>query len=109
VPLIESRKNKLNERYLYSYLWKNIRTVVEFKATIHKNWHFIIDPQKNNFLYDMSNDRKERENFYSAHKALTEKLKKKFIEFYINSKKYTRKKVRIKLTKEKLKSLGYVQ
>jgi arylsulfatase A-like enzyme len=112
VPLIESRKNKLNERYLYSHLWKNIRTVVEFKATIHKNWHFIMDPQKNNFLYDMSNDRKERENLYSAHKELTEKLKKKFIEFYINSKKYTRKKVRIKLTKEKLKklkSLGYVQ
>ncbi len=112
LPLIENRKNRLNERYLYSHLWKNIRTVVEFRATIHKKWHFIMDSRKNRFLYDMSNDKKEKYNIYGAHSKLAEKLNKKFTEFYINSKKYTKQKVHIKLTKEKLKklkSLGYVQ
>ncbi len=112
LPLIEGKKNNLDNRYLYSHLWKNIKKVVEFRATIHKRWHFIIDPSKNRFLFNMSNDKKEKFNVYSAHIKLGKKLEKKFTAFYINSKKYARKKVHLKLTKEKikkLKSLGYVQ
>ena len=110
IPLINDKKYEKN-RYIFSYLWKKIDKVKEFKAVIFHKYHYIENNKGDKFLFDMSNDKKEKFNIYSLHPETALLLRKKFYHFFRNSRKYQSKKTSVTLDKEKLKilkSLGYV-
>jgi len=111
LPLIQGRKNKLNERYLYLHLWKKVRREIEIDGVIHGRWHFILNMRRQRMLFDLSKDKKEKFNIYNGKKKLGKKLENQFFKFYINCKKFAKVETKLKLNKKeinKLKSLGYV-
>ncbi len=112
LPLINNKKNKLMKRYIYSYLWKKINNTIEYKSTLYGKWHYIINPNGEQFLFNMAKDSKEKVNLFSKRTKISNLLRKKFINFFLNSKRYTYTSIKFKLSKQKikkLKSLGYVQ
>jgi len=114
VPLIKGRKNKLNNRFIFTYLWKKVRKEIEFKSTIYRNWHFIISPNNKRRLFDWLENKKEHValNKFKQNLKLAKQMEDKFMFFFKNCRKYNKETINYKLTKDKLKklkSLGYVQ
>ncbi len=113
VPLIKNRDiPKYKKRILFSYLWKKTDKLLELKASIMNRWHLIFNPKKEFFLFDMSEDKKEKFNLYKKFPQKVTFLKNSFNKFFENSKKYKKVQEKVKIgekTLKKLKSLGYVK
>ena len=111
VPLIEGKEEDFKDRYLFPYLWKSVKKVVEFKSTIFRKWQFIFTRPKKRELFNLIGDKLEQHNHYFKGFKIARGLEKQFEEFMKASKKYKKKSSNIKLDQdnlEKLKSLGYV-
>jgi choline-sulfatase len=112
VPLIENQKHDLESRNIYSYLWVKTGKKIEWKSTIYKNWHFVIQLPNSRQLYSLLKDRKERDNQFFKGYNTARLLEQRFEDFMKKSKKYRQKSTTYKLDEEKtnqLKSLGYVE
>jgi choline-sulfatase len=112
VPLMENQSHDLDKRDLFAYLWVKSQDTMEWRATIYKNWHFIIKLPDFRFLYSLLLDKKETDNKVEEGKAIADQLETRFNEFMKNCKKYKRQSATYKLDKkktDKLKSLGYVE
>lgn len=112
IPLIKGDKDEFEKRYIFSYLWKKVAKFIEYKATIYKKLHFIKSVENKKELYNMAIDKKEEKNRFLKAFRTAKLLEEKFEEFFKNSKKFTKKSISYKLTKEKLeklKTLGYVE
>jgi choline-sulfatase len=112
VPLMENQKHNLDSRNIYSYLWVKTYKKIEWKSTIYKNWHFIIQLPNSRHLYSLLKDRKEGENQFFNGYATARLLEQRFEDFMKKSKKYQHKSSIYKLDEEKtnqLKTLGYVE
>ena len=111
LPLVENKKNDLDKRNLYSYLWVQSRTSFEWKSTIYKNWHFVLNLPASRYLFSLLLDQGERENKFKQAADIAAQLEKRFDAFMKKSKKYKQKSAKYKLDKkktDKLKTLGYV-
>lgn len=112
LPLIEGKEEKYENRYLFSYLWKKVTDLVEFKATIYKNFHFQNKISLKKELFNLLLDQKEKKNIFFKAFKIARQMELQFEKFYSNCKKYEKISVNYKLNKErleKLKTLGYVQ
>ena len=112
MPLITGGKNKFEKRFLYSYLWKQVRTEVEFRATIYKNLHFILTKSGRRELFNFKTDKRESNNGIGEGAKVAKNLEIMFHKFFSTCKKYKGNIETIKLDKKKLeelKSLGYVE
>lgn len=112
VPLMENREHDLDKRDLFAYLWVKMHDTMEWKATIYKNWHFLIKLPDFRSLYSLLLDKKETDNKIEEGKAIAVQLENRFNEFMKKSKKYKQQSAKYKLDKkktDKLKSLGYVE
>ncbi len=111
-PLIEGRENDFEDRFLFPYLWKMVKKEIEFRAVLHKKWHFIVQMPKKKEIFNLIGDKLETHNHYFDAYKLAEMMEKKFSLFMKESKKYKQETSNFKLDREKLKklkSLGYVQ
>ncbi|MEN8154099.1 MAG: sulfatase [Acidobacteriota bacterium] len=112
IPLIRGKKDEFEKRYIFSYLWKKVAKIVEYKATIYKKLHFIKSIENKKELYNMAIDKKEEKNYFLKAFRTAKQLEEMFEEFFMNSRKFTKKSITYKMTKEKLeklKTLGYVE
>ena len=112
LPLIKGEEEKYKNRYLFSYLWKKVTDLVEFKATIYKNFHFQNKISLKKELFNLMLDQKEKKNIFFKAFKIAREMELQFEKFFSNCKKYEKKSVNYKLNKErleKLKTLGYVQ
>jgi len=112
VPLMENQKHNLDNRNIYSYLWVKTYKKIEWKSTIYKNWHFIIQSPNSRHLYSLLKDRKQEENQFFNGYTTARLLEQRFEDFMKKSKKYQQKSAIYKLDEEKtnqLKTLGYVE
>lgn len=112
VPLIEGSEKAFEERHLFPYLWKKVKTEIEFRSTLYDKWHFIVRMPKKKELYNLIGDKLETHNHFFKGFKIAAGLEKKFNEFFKDCKKFKEKKTDFKLDREKmdkLKSLGYVE
>ena len=112
LPLVRGEEEKYKNRYLFSYLWKKVTDLVEFKATIYKNFHFQNKISLKKELFNLMLDQKEKKNIFFKAFKIAREMELQFEKFFSNCKKYEKKSVNYKLNKErleKLKTLGYVQ
>ncbi len=112
LPLTRGEKEKYENRYLFSYLWKRVTNLVEIKATIYKNFHFHNRLSFKKELFNLLLDKGEKKDlFFKAFKT-ARKMEKMFEAFLSDARKYKRNSVNYKLNKKrlkKLKTLGYVE
>ncbi len=112
LPLVRGEEEKYKNRYIFSYLWKKVTDLVEFKATIYKNFHFQNKISLKKELFNLMLDHKEKKNIFFKAFKIAREMELQFEKFFSNCKKYEKKSVNYKLNKErleKLKTLGYVQ
>lgn len=112
LPLIQGEEEKFKNRYLFSYLWKNIDVLKINKATIYKKLHLHNKIPRKKELFHLVLDKKEQKNLYFKMFKIGSEMDKQFEDFFSKCKKYEKKSVNYKLNKErlkKLKTLGYVQ
>jgi len=112
VPHIEGKEEDYKDRYLFSYLWKQVKKEVEFKSTLHDKYQFIFQKPKKKELFNLLGDPKETHNlFFKGGFKMAELLEDKFNDFMKKARKYKQQDTKVKLDKEKLdklKSLGYI-
>ncbi|MCK4835699.1 MAG: sulfatase, partial [Candidatus Aminicenantes bacterium] len=115
VPLIYNEKKKPDERFIFSHLWNIVSEThkkIEFKATIYRQIHFMIRSPLKRELYDLYNDKKERNNRFITNRKSARTLESKFNLFMKKCKKYNPESIYYRLSDEKLerlKSLGYIR
>jgi len=112
LPLIQGEEEMYENRYLFSYLWKKVTDLVEFKATIYKNFHYQNKISLKKELFNLLLDKKEKKNIFFKAFKIARQMEVQFEKFFSSCKKYEKKSVNYKLNKErleKLKTLGYVQ
>lgn len=114
LPLTEGDKEKiaqLESRSIFSYLWVKAEGVVEWKATLYKNWHSILRMPQLHYLFSLITDKPQKDNKYEQGKKIATELEARFETHMKTSRKYEQKSSDVKLNKketDKLKSLGYV-
>ena len=118
VPLIRDETNNLDNRYIFSYLWKKWATdtpgsffEVEYRSAIYKTWHYQIKLPQRRQLFNLMRDTKERNNRVRQGKKIAALLEVKFNDYFKTSKKFQQQTTDFQLDEEalkKLKQLGYI-
>lgn len=114
MPLVRGSKEKNNERYIYSHLYR-MRPEEGHqtsRATVYDNWKFIQLLNGDKKLFDLVADPREQENQIGRDPEVAETLEEQFLRFENASKKYPSETLDYYLSRqelERLKALGYVR
>jgi arylsulfatase A-like enzyme len=126
MPLIQKGEDDLKSRYLFSYLLRRNPMIFApdkmrskkfderhiVKATIFKNWKYIVTNDVSKELYNLEIDPEESDNIHETYRIIADYMASKLAAFEETCKKYKQESLDIELDKEKLeelKGLGYMQ
>jgi choline-sulfatase len=115
VPLIRKPENKVEQRFIFSYLWKlgeEKGSDIEFRSVVYKRLHLMMRFPDKRELYDLLRDSGEKNDRFITNQKSARYLELKFSRFYKKCKKFNPESIYYQLNKEKvdkLKTLGYVR